>query len=249
MAKEHASDAPVATPASKAAPRLPIVERRENVVFGQPKRQGAYLAVCENPQFTILVVHEWWGLNDQIKSMADQFAGLGGAALAVDLYQTDPATEVKEARKLMKRAMNDQLDLIAHLKEACSFLEQDFPNLKRASVGWCFGGTWSLQISLAVEMDATIIYYGHLITIASELQALKGPVLGLFAELDKGIQLHHVKDFEKALQKADKEHEVCIFEGADHAFANPSGKMYNARAAEQAWTKVLEFLSRTVLKD
>mmetsp|Transcript_29690 Transcript_29690/g.62053 ORF Transcript_29690/g.62053 Transcript_29690/m.62053 type:complete len:268 (-) Transcript_29690:63-866(-) len=246
MAKEHTDDAPVSTPASQTLPILSIKNRCRNVEFSG--KQGAYLATCDDPVFTILIIHEWWGLNDQIRSMADQFAGLGGAALAVDLYQTQPpASEVKEARKLMKKAMSSKDELLEHLQQSCRYLEQEYPNLKRATVGWCFGGMWALQASLVYPMDCTIIYYGHLVTEAAALSPLKGPLLGIFGALDKGIKLDHVKEFEEALQEAGKTHEICIIEGADHAFANPSSKLYNKDAADAAWKKVLSFLQSTVL--
>ena len=246
MAKEHANDAPVATPASEAQPEQPV--EGKDVTFENTK---AYLSspTCVPPTFTMLVIHEWWGLNDQIKSMADQFAGLGCVALAVDLYQKDAATEVPQARKLMKEALSDKGQILEHLKHACAYLEQEFPNLKRGVVGWCFGGMWSLQISLHYPTDATIIFYGHLVTDASELASLRGNVLGIFGGQDKGIRIEMVRAFEAALKEAGKEHEICIYEQADHAFANPSSKLYNAEAADLAWKKVMDFVQSFLIKD
>lgn len=247
MALEHANDAPVATPASMVCPAVPV--SGSYVTF---EEHVAYLSVpMENPPtFVMLLIHEWWGLNDQIKSMADQFAGLGGAALAVDLYQSEAALDVPQARKLMKAALLDKEKLLQHLKGACVFLERTFPqNLKRGVIGWCFGGMWSLQISLHYPMDATILFYGHLVTDASELASLHGPVLGIFGGQDRGIRIEMVKAFEVALEKAGKEHEICIYEHADHAFANPSSKLYNAKAADAAWKKVLSFVSMFLIAE
>mmetsp|Transcript_19165 Transcript_19165/g.28370 ORF Transcript_19165/g.28370 Transcript_19165/m.28370 type:complete len:257 (+) Transcript_19165:85-855(+) len=242
MAREHAEDAPEHTPASKTSPQCPV--KGEHVTFSRHDYH-AYLskhAQC-SPTFTMLIIHEWWGLNAQMRSMADQIAGMGGVAFAVDLYQTNAATEPKQARKLMKKAQIDEDNLLEHLKEACIYLEKEFLDLKRGVIGWCFGGTWSLQISLHYSMDATIVYYGNLTTDAAKLAGLHGRLLGIFGQLDKGIKLETVKAFELALEEAEKKHEICIYEGAEHAFANPSGKFYNAVAATQAWKKTLSFMS------
>lgn len=241
MALEHANDAPIATPASTVCPATPV--HGSNVTF---EGHEAYLSVPTEspPTFVMLLIHEWWGLNEQIKAMADQFAGIGAAALAVDLYQSEAAADVPQAQKLMKAALLDKEKLLQHLKDACAYLESAFPkNLKRGVIGWCFGGMWSLQISLHYPMDATILFYGHLVTDASELASLHGPVLAIFGDQDKGIRIEMVKAFEVALEKAGKEKEICIYEQADHAFANPSSKLYNARAAAAAWKKVLHFVS------
>jgi carboxymethylenebutenolidase len=246
MALEHANDAPVATPASNVRPAVPV--EGSYVTF---QDHHAYLSLPKEnpPTFVMLLIHEWWGLNEQIKSMADQFAGLGGAALAVDLYQSEAAVDVPQARKLMKAALLDKEKLLQHLKDACAYLERAFPILKRGVIGWCFGEMWSLQISLHYPMDATIIFYGHLVTDASELASLHGPVLGIFGDQDKGIRMEMVKVFEVALKDAGKEHEICVYEQADHAFANPSSKLYNPKAAAAAWKKVLHFVSMFLITE
>eukprot|EP00548_Thalassiothrix_antarctica_P002368 CAMPEP_0194142894 /NCGR_PEP_ID=MMETSP0152-20130528/12105_1 /TAXON_ID=1049557 /ORGANISM="Thalassiothrix antarctica, Strain L6-D1" /LENGTH=254 /DNA_ID=CAMNT_0038842041 /DNA_START=42 /DNA_END=806 /DNA_ORIENTATION=- len=245
MANEHRNDAPIPTPASKAAPKSPVSGK--NFTFSTDER-NAYLSVptTSKPKFSLLVIHEWWGLNDQIRSTADRFAGLGGVALAVDLYQTDAVQEPREARKLMKKAHKNKENILNHLKDACNYLKANYPNLSQGVIGWCFGGTWSLQLSLCYPMDATIIYYGQVVTEASDLVNLHGPVLGIFGALDKGIKVETAKEFESALEKAEKEHEIYIYEGAEHAFANPSGRFYNNAAAEEAWTKALKFINKNL---
>src|SRR5699024_9675688 len=112
-------------------------------------------------------------------------------------------------------------------------------------IGWCFGGAWSLQAGLAMpaEIDATIIYYGRLVTETSELSKLDMPVLGIFGAEDDGIPTEQVKEFEAALNEANVTSDIHIYEGADHAFANPSGTRYNKEAAEDAWQKTVDFLA------
>lgn len=246
MAREHANDAPVHTPASTA---LPVASVEGNTaVIGDSNSD--YLVKPSDKKkkitFTLVVIHEWWGLNDQIKSMADQFAAsFGCAALAVDLYQEPPAMIPREARKLMKMAMTDEDKLIQHLVDACDYLEREFPNVPRGVVGWCLGGSFSLKVSLRYPMDGTIVYYGNL--EAAGFDALKGPVLGIFGGQDQSISVEKVNVFEDALKEAGKEHEICIYSEANHAFANPSSKLYNREAADAAWQRVLVFVERNLM--
>lgn len=115
-------------------------------------------------------------------------------------------------------------------------------------VGWCFGGGWSLQTALALGdgIDATVIYYGRLVTDPAELEPLTSPVLGIFGSLDQGIPVETVREFESALDSLGKEATIHVYEGADHAFANPSGTRYNAEAAEDAWEKTMAFFAQNL---
>ena len=135
---------------------------------------------------SILLIHEWWGLNDQIKSVASEFAGQGYTALAVDLYHGQVADTRDGARSLMQSV--DQNVATETLKLWVPWLrERSKTGGKVATIGWCFGGGWSLNASLAAPVDATIIYYGRVNKAADELATLKGPVLGHFATQDKWI--------------------------------------------------------------
>jgi len=192
------------------------------------------------PAPAVLLIHEWWGLNDQIKTMAAAFAEAGYLALAVDLYGGKTGATPEEAQALMKavdpaaatEALGAWIDWLRASPEG---------NGKVATVGWCFGGGWSLNASLARPVDATVIYYGNVAKTAADLAPLKGPVLGHFATQDKFIDKPMVDGFQQALSEAGKTATIEWYE-ADHAFANPSGGRYDEADAALSWDRTLAFL-------
>ncbi len=189
----------------------------------------------------ILVVHEWWGLNDHIREWADRFADLGYRAIAVDLYDGKVVTKPEEARPLMEAVKQDE----ANAKHRAVLNALKAPGRKLATIGWCFGGGQSLQASLTdpEAVSATVIYYGPLVTDPTKLSVLKGPVLGIFAKQDASITVQSVQSFESAMKKAGRKLEVHFYD-ADHAFANPSGNRYNSEAAKAAWKVTRAFLDK-----
>ena len=191
---------------------------------------------------SILLVHEWWGLNDQIKSVASDFARQGYTALAVDLYHGQVADTRDGARSLMQSV--DQNVATETLKLWVPWLrERSKTGGKVATIGWCFGGGWSLNASLAAPVDATIIYYGRVNKAADELATLKGPVLGHFATQDKWINKEMVSGFEAAMDAAGKSYTNYWYD-AQHAFANPTSARYDAGDAALAWQRTTDFLKQ-----
>lgn len=205
------------------------------------KRVHASLALpAKTPAPAVLLIHEWWGLNDQIKAVAGEYAREGFVALAADLYGGNVATSREEAERL--RNAVDQNDGIDTLVSWADWLKKHPKGTgKVATVGWCFGGGWSLDTGIATPVDATIIYYGKVDQSANRLVRLRGPVLGHFANLDKWINRSMVEGFEKAMAEAGKALTVYWYE-ADHAFANPTGGRYDAEDAALAWDRTLAFL-------
>ncbi|MFI4988041.1 MAG: dienelactone hydrolase family protein [Alphaproteobacteria bacterium] len=204
---------------------------------------SAALALPEQtPAHAVLLIHEWWGLNDQIKAVAAELAKDGYVALAVDLYDGKVASTTDEAKAMMggvdgKAATDTLTSWVAWLKKSPK------GNGKVATIGWCFGGGWSLNASLATPVDATVIYYGNVKKTAAELEPLKSPVLMHYGLLDKFINTEMVKGFEAEAEKAHKHVTVYAYD-ANHAFANPTGAAYPyvKEAAELAWTRTLAFL-------
>jgi carboxymethylenebutenolidase len=188
----------------------------------------------------VIMIHEWWGLNDNIKEMAKKLASNGYVVLAVDLYGGQVATTSDEARKLMTSF--DQNNGIQNMNSAVSYIDTHYSPTKIASIGWCFGGGQSLNLALNNKLDATVIYYGSLVTDTDTLSTINWPVLGIFAELDKGIPTSTVHDFENSLNQLKIKNQIIIYPGVDHAFANPSGNSYAPDASKDAWKKTLEFL-------
>ncbi len=209
------------------------------------KSVSAALALpAQAPAAAVLLVHEWWGLNDQIKSVAAEFAKQGYVALAVDLYDGKVASTPDDARSYMQATVPGEAR--DTLKSWLKWLKaHGKANGKTATVGWCFGGGWSLNASLAEPVDATIVYYGNVSKIAADLAPLKGPVMGHFATLDRWINKDMVDGFEASMKQAGKDLTVHWYD-ADHAFANPSGGRYDAEDAKLSWSRTLEFLKQNL---
>lgn len=206
----------------------------------------AYLSLPEGkgPFPAIVVIHEWWGLNEHIQHWSDRLAKSGWAAIAVDLYGGTVAKTPDEAMAAMKQV--DPAKAKATLAAALDFAAKD-PRIaapKRAVIGWCFGGAWSLQAAMAQpQLDGAIIYYGQLETDPAKLGAIKAEVLGVFGNKDKGIPPAKVDEFEAALKQAGVKATIYRYD-AEHAFANPSNPKYDEVAAADAWSHVLSFLGQ-----
>ena len=193
----------------------------------------------------VVMIHEWWGLNDNIKEMADKLASHGYVVLAVDLYDGNVATTSDQARQLI--TSYDSERGIQNMSSAVSFLTENHSSENIGSIGWCFGGGQSLNLALNNnDMDATVIYYGSLVTDAETLSSINWPVLGIFVELDKGITTDSVNAFKSALNKTGIQNDIVIYSGVDHAFANPSGDRYAPDESKDAWNKTVKFLESTL---
>ncbi len=231
-----------------ANPRLAraAAESLESVTLttGGGRSVSAALAVpATTPAPAVMLIHEWWGLNDQIKSVAAELGKQGYLALAVDLYGK-VATTPDEAKALMgavdpKAATDTVQSWLRWLKT------ETRATGKVATIGWCFGGGWSLNAALAEPVDATAVYYGNVAKNAEDLAALRGPVLGHFAEKDQWINHAMVDGFAAAMQKAGKKLDAHWYD-ADHAFANPTGARYDEADAKLAWERTLAFLKATI---
>ena len=205
--------------------------------------KGVLAMPAKTPAPTVLLIHEWWGLNDQIKSMAAEFAKQGYIALAIDLYGGKVATDSGGARALMKAV--DGKIATEHVKTTADWLRahKDATG-KVGSVGWCFGGGWSLNCALATPVDATVIYYGNVKKSSDQLASLKGPVLGHFATDDKWINKVMVEGFEAQMKKAGKTDLAVHWYEANHAFANPTSARYDEADAALAWKRTLAFYKK-----
>lgn len=194
----------------------------------------------------IVMIHEWWGLNDNIKEMATQMAAEGYVVLAVDLYNGEVATESSQAGMLAGQVRNNPDAAIENLRAAVSYLKahESVRAESIGSLGWCFGGGWSLQLALNEELQATAIYYGNLVSDPSELSSIDWPVLGVFGSADSSIPVEQVRAFEQALGENGISSEIYVYEGLGHAFANPSGANYAPDATMDAWQKTLSFFER-----
>ncbi len=251
MAQEHRHDKPVATAAATTPPVQEVTG--EDVVYatvaGKPVE--GYLArpkSAKGPLPGIIVIQEWWGLNDNVRQMAKRLAGEGYTALAVDLYGGQVADTPDKAMELMKASMGRTSELEENLRQAYGYLEMKQKAPKTGVIGWCFGGGWSLQTALLLsdKIDATVIYYGRLETDKAKLGKLSMPVIGFFGGKDQGIPVAGVRAFEAAMKELGKPVEIHVYDDANHAFANPSGGNYNEAAAKDAWQRTIAFLAKNL---
>jgi carboxymethylenebutenolidase len=210
---------------------------------------GALAMPAQTPAPAVLLIHEWWGLNDQIKAVAAELARQGYIALAVDLYGGEVATTPEEARALTQSVQPEQAT--DTLVSWIDWLKDHEKSTGRvATLGWCFGGAWSLNASLATPVDATVIYYGRVPQSAEELESLQSPVLGHFGTEDESINEEMVQGFERAMEQAGKRDQLTVYwYEADHAFANPTGARYDAEDASLAWQRTLDFLEQHLKRE
>ena len=209
-----------------------------------------YKPAGKGPFPALIVIHEYWGLNDWVKEQASKFADEGYESLAVDLYRGKVGTTPEEAHELVRGVPEDRAS--RDLRSAFSYLES-LPEVKKdriGSIGWCWGGGYSLNLALSEpKLHTAVINYGHLATDPAALAKIHASILGIFGGQDRGIPPEDVRKFEQALKKAGKKAEIHIYPDAGHAFENPNNKEgYRADDAADAWTRTVNFLASTLKK-
>ena len=209
-----------------------------NALLYTPQGKGPFPA--------LVVIHEWWGLNDWVKEEASKLADQGYVALAIDLYRGKVATTPDEAHEIMRGVPQDRA--IRDLLAASSYLssQKNVDPKRIGSIGWCMGGGYSLDLALNdPKLKAAVINYGHLATDDAALKKINASILGIFGGQDKGIPVADVQKFESQLKALGKTVEIHIFPDAGHAFENPNNKQgYRADDAAQAWKLTIAFLAK-----
>lgn len=191
----------------------------------------------------IILIHEWWGLNDWVKEQANKFADLGYVALAVDLYRGKSTTDPMVAHELMRGLPQDRG--VRDLKAAFSYLASrpDVEPDKIGVVGWCMGGGYSILLAEnEPRLAACVVNYGALPTDPRNIAKIRAPVLGNFGADDIGITSQDVHAFARAMKGDGKSVDVKIYPGAGHAFENPNNKTgYRPQATKDAWSRMVVF--------
>lgn len=198
----------------------------------------------------LILIHEYWGLNDWVKEQASKLADQGYVVLAIDLYRGKVADTPDVAHELMRGLPPDRA--VRDLKAAYEFLAAQ-PNVKKdriGSIGWCMGGGYALDVAIAEpDLAATVINYGHLATDPGEMKKIQAPILGLFGGQDRGITPDDVKKFQQAMEQLGKKIEVKIYADAGHAFENPNNKQgYRPDDTADAWQRTVVFLEANLKK-
>lgn len=211
------------------------------IAFNCPNGSTAsgYLAELDGARAGVVVIQEWWGLNDQIKGVAERFAAAGITALAPDLYHGRVTGEPDEASHLM-----DGLDWIGATEvEVLGALQYLKARLERAAVmGFCLGGALSvIAAAKLADCDAAVCYYGIPPKEQAEPAHIRVPFQGHFATDDDWCTPAAVDAFETALRGAGVDQEIHRYDAA-HAFFNETVEAYDAQAAAQSWQRTLAFL-------
>jgi carboxymethylenebutenolidase len=209
-----------------------------------------YTPAGKGPFPALIVIHEWWGLNDWVKEQASTLADQGYVALAVDLYRGKVADNPDLAHELMRGVPEDRS--ARDLRAAFDYLaaQQKVKKDRIGSIGWCMGGGYSLKVALLEPtLAATVINYGSLVSDPAELKKINAPILGLFGGQDRGITPEDVKKFSDALDKLGKKADVHIYPDAGHGFENPNNKQgYRAEDTADARKRTMNFLADTLKK-
>jgi carboxymethylenebutenolidase len=205
---------------------------------------SAYLAASEqHPGKVILMFHEFWGLNDYIKTEADKLSKeLGVTVCAIDLYDGKVATTREDGSKYMQALSQERGNSL--IDGAVRYFGKD---VHFGTIGWCMGGGWSQQAALrgGKQVDACVIYYGMPETNPDKLKELHADVLGIFGNKDKWITPKVVSDYKDAMKKAGKKLSLHQYD-ADHGFANPSNPNHDKTATDDAHTFAIAFLKRVM---
>jgi carboxymethylenebutenolidase len=243
---DHAGSAPPPKAAASSAAGQMI-----EFTSGSEKATG-YLALPAGggTHAAIVVIQEWWGLNDNIKAKADAFAKQGYVALAPDLYRGKVATDPDVAHQLMRglpedRAVRDMKGAVAYLRG-----RPEVGSKRIGAVGWCMGGGYSLSLALAEpKLSGAVIYYGRLVTDDAAIQSLQVPLLGNFGGKDQGIPVDSVREFERKAKAGGKSVDFKVYPESGHGFASmPGGPAYRTDDAKDADARTDAFFQKVLGK-
>jgi len=217
---------------------------------GETVQGMLYTPPGKGPFPAIMVIHEYWGLNEWVKEQASKLSDQGYVALAVDLYRGEVADNPELAHELMRGLPEDRAKRDLHA--AFEFLQTQSKVKKDriGSIGWCMGGGYSLEVALQEPtLAADLIHYGHLATDTEALKKINAAILGIFGGKDQGIPPESVKKFEATLKQLGKRVEIKIYPDAGHGFENPNNKAgYRPDDAADAWKRTITFLADTLKK-
>jgi carboxymethylenebutenolidase len=218
------------------------------VSFPSNGRQGqGYVATPASGRGPgVVVIQEWWGLNDNIKGIADRLASEGFVALAPDLYEGKVTHEPDEAGKLMmsmkiEQAAKDLTGAVDYLVSSDATTGE-----KVGSIGWCMGGGLSLYLAtLKPQIGACVIYYGVVPGAQPDLSKIEGAILGHYAENDNFASPESARELEMKLKSLGKDVEFHIYPGTEHGFFNDTRpEVHKPEQSKQTWERTLAFFRK-----
>jgi carboxymethylenebutenolidase len=240
--------------------RPPVVESAAAPATGLAEEDGLMVGVVEYPDAdgetlmgylaqpndgathpAVIVIQEWWGVDEHIQDVTRRFAAEGYVALAPDLYHGQVVSEPDEARKLVMEL--DMAEAAREIQQAINHLlaQENVAGEAVGVVGFCMGGRLSLVSALSGEnVGAVVAFYGSPLS-PEEAETITVPVLGLYGEEDGGIPVENVEAMQAALEAAGVANSFTIYAGAQHAFFNDMRPSYNADAAADAWQQTLDW--------
>lgn len=242
-----AAQGPTTSPATSAAAATSAGSKAEVVRFaGRSGELQAAWAAAPKPKAALLVIHENKGLTPHFHDLVGRFATQGYSALCVDLLSPEGGTAGLTDPAAASTALADAPDdrLLGDLRAGIDELKRRLPDAKVGAVGFCFGGgmTWSLLNAGEARLAAAVPFYGPA-PDNPDFSKVKAAVLGMYGGLDDRVNASRARA-EAALKKAGLTHEIRTFEGANHAFFNDTGERYNAKAAGEAWTEMLDWFEK-----
>lgn len=243
-APSSASDRPAgvdpSTQRDVVAERLPYAEVDEKLVYGH----FAFPAEMIDPLPAVIIIHDRWGLNEEMQKIADRLAGEGYIVLGVDLFDGSTAETPAGARRLELDVLEEPDLAVENLSGALDFITNTAGAPRIAVVGFGFGGGWSLNAALDLggELSASAMFYGQVTDDAERLAMLDVPLLGLFAQGDRAVPAESVEIFRTALEAQEKNVDIHIYPDARRGFADRLSDNYDPDIAEDAWGRLLEFL-------
>ena len=217
----------------------------DNLVYGH----FVIPADMVEPLPAVIVVHDWWGLNDAVRARAERLAAQGFIVLAVDMFGGATADISTDARKLEIAVLESPQLALENLGQASEFLRNVAGAPAMAILGYGFGGSWALNAALddaSSDLSAVATFYGQVTDDERRLANLSTPLIGFFAEGDRAVPSAAVERFEQVLIELGKEHDIQMFGGVRRGFANVQSENFDASADEESWSQLVSFLSATL---
>ncbi len=235
------------TPTSSSGPSvvvetLPYAEVDEKLVYGF----FAFPSDMVDPIPAVILIHDRWGLDEPTRDLSRRLAGEGYIVMAIDLFGGEIAETPGPARILEIGVFENPQRAADNIRQAYQFVTETFRAPSVASLGFGFGGGWSLNAAMLLpeDLSASVIFYGQVTDDERKLAAIQAPLLGLFGENDRVITTTSVAAFAKAMETLEKEIHVEVFAGAGRGFADPRSDNFSAETAALAWVRTLDFLGQ-----